>query len=239
MIFFDIDGTLIDHAAASAAASLSFFDHFGGEIAFPRAGFPQVWEQIVDRHFDRYCRGEISIWEQRRARIREAFDNVQMRDAECDARYRVYIDAYESLTAAFDDAKDCLARLRHQPLGIISNGARDQQIGKLERAGLLSYFSVLVFSEDAGIGKPSPRIFEEACRRAEAKPEECVHIGDDPAADVAGSAAAGLHPVWIDRYGRTPAPVGVPAITSLRELESVLDRDRLTTKGTYPCLARN
>jgi len=28
MIFFDIDETLIDHASASATASLSFYDYF-------------------------------------------------------------------------------------------------------------------------------------------------------------------------------------------------------------------
>jgi len=44
MIFFDIDGTLIDHASASAAASLSLFDYFAGEIPFVREEFPNVWE---------------------------------------------------------------------------------------------------------------------------------------------------------------------------------------------------
>jgi len=228
MIFFDIDGTLINHAAASEEASLSFYDHFAGAIPFPRDRFPEIWEGIVNKHFNRYCTGEISIWEQRRARIRETFADSGLPDAECDARYQIYIREYESLTRPYGDAAACLERLRGRPLGIISNGARDQQVGKLQRAGLLKHFSVLVFSEDVGLGKPSPRIFFEACRRAGAEPSSCTHVGDDLIADVAASHALGIRAVWLDRSGREPNPVAARRITSLLEFGPEL----FTTKDT-------
>ena len=89
MIFFDIDGTLIDHASASAAASLQLFDHFSGEIPFPREEFPLIWETVLMKHFNRFCRGEISIWDQRRERIRDVFANSALAESECGERYRV------------------------------------------------------------------------------------------------------------------------------------------------------
>ena len=230
MIFFDIDGTLIDHASASAKASLSFYDNFPGRIAFPRDRFPDIWETIVDKHFNRYCRGEISMWEQRRARMREVFADEALLESECDSRYRVYIEEYESLTGAYDDANACLKGLAGTPLGIISNGARDQQLGKLDRAGLLKYFCVLVFSEDVEIGKPALRIFEEACRRAGKPPSECVHIGDDLTADVAGSSNAGLCPVWLDRRGKGVVPESTVRIRHLGGLGNVL-KDELAHVG--------
>src|SRR5215470_1102575 len=104
MIFFDIDGTLIDHASASGAASLRLFDHFANEIAFSRAEFPTVWETALLKHFNRFCRGEISIWEQRRARMRDVFANPALTEEQCDVRYRVFIGHYESLTQPFADA---------------------------------------------------------------------------------------------------------------------------------------
>lgn len=226
MIFFDIDGTLIDHASASASASLNFYDHFSGAVALPREGFPEAWEGIVDKYFNRYCRGEISIWAQRRARMREVFGDENLPDWECDSRYQVYIQEYESLTRAYDDAASCLNELEGVPLGVISNGARDQQIGKLHRAGLLKHFSVLVFSEDVGIGKPARRIFDEACRLAGANPSECIHVGDDPSADVAGSTNAGMRSVWLNRMQKGIPSQSAVRIRRLDELGNAL-RDEL------------
>jgi putative hydrolase of the HAD superfamily len=217
MIFFDIDGTLIDHASASAAASLSFFDRFSGAIPFERDKFPAAWEEILNKHFNRFCRGELSIWEQRRARMREVFAAPELTDEEADSRYRTFIGEYESLTRAYEDAAPCLERLAGNQLGVISNGTRDQQIGKLKRAGLLQYFSALVFSEDVGLGKPDRSIFLEACRQAGKNPAECVHIGDDTVADVAASHALGLRAVWLDRLGVASCPVPARRITSLHE----------------------
>ena len=218
MIFFDIDGTLIDHVSASAAASLSLFDLYPGEVPFSRAEFPVAWESILTKHFNRFCRGEVSLWGQRRARIRESFGQPDMTDAEADSRYQAFICAYQARTRAFDDAVPCLESLKGERLGIISNGARDQQIAKLERAGLSSYFSGMVFSEDVGLGKPAAAIFLEACKRAGTEPSECIHIGDDLFADVAGSHKFGMLPIWLDRLGTENAEIPAPRITTLREL---------------------
>ena len=226
MIFFDIDGTLIDHASASAQASLSLFDHFSGQVPFKRDEFPAAWEAILNKHFNRFCRGEISLWDQRRARMRDAFAAPEMSDEEADSRYRVFIGEYQQLTRAYDDAAPCLEALGGERLGIISNGARDQQLAKLQRAGLSHYFSVLVFSEDVGFGKPHRSIFLEACRRAGKSAAECVHIGDDVSADVVGSHALGMHPVWLDRHATSQCPVSSPRITALSELTYVLSRER-------------
>jgi putative hydrolase of the HAD superfamily len=220
MIFFDIDGTLIDHASASAAASLSFFDHFPGAIPFSREQFPAAWEEILNKHFNRFCRGEVSLWEQRRARVREVFAAPEMNDQETDERYLVFIRDYEALTRAFDDAEPCLQTLAGERLGIISNGAREQQIGKLQRAGLLHYFSVMVYSEDVGLGKPSASIFLEACRRAGDASERCVHIGDDLEADVLTSRALGMRGIHLSRTGTSR--VGPPVISTLRNLPALI-----------------
>lgn len=220
MIFFDIDGTLIDHLSASAAASLAFFDHFPAAIPFRRDEFPAKWEQILMKHFNRFCRGEISLWEQRRARIRDVFAAPEMSDEEADTRYHIFVGHYEQLTRAYDDVAACLEALAGKRLGIISNGARDQQIGKLQRAGLLQHFSVMVFSEDIGFGKPHRAIFLEACRRAGDDPTECVHIGDDVEADVAASYAMGMRSIWLDRTGTGVCSTPVRKIGTLRELGS-------------------
>jgi putative hydrolase of the HAD superfamily len=235
MIFFDIDGTLIDPASASAAASLKLFDHFSGEIPFPREEFPLIWETALMKHFNRFCRGEISIWDQRRERIRDVFANSALAESECDERYRVFISHYETLTHPFDDAGPCLKRLEGKRLGIISNGAREQQIGKLQRAGLLNHFFVMVFSEDVGLGKPAAKIFLEACRLAGEPAANCIHIGDD-LTDIRACNAVGMTPVWLDRIGGSKSQCQVTAsrITSLHDLSAVLGGGSVVPGPHYP-----
>jgi len=223
MIFFDIDGTLIDHLSASAAASLALYDQYSGQIPFTRDEFPAAWESIMDVHYNRFTRGEISLWDQRRARIRDSFGAPQLTDVEADERYYVFIREYENLTRAYDDAAPCLEKLAGQKLGIISNGVGDQQLGKLRRAGILEYFSVTAFPEDTGFGKPHPSIFEEACRRAGINTRDCVYVGDDLINDIHASHALGIRPIWIDRTGSTANGVPARKINSLSELASVLE----------------
>jgi putative hydrolase of the HAD superfamily len=221
MIFFDIDGTLIDHASASAIASLCFYDRFHDYIPHPRGQFPQIWENILTRHFNRFCRGELSLTGQRHARMREVFGNKALTDEECGARYRVFVKEYELRTQPYADVEGCLEQLGGVRLRIISNGERDQQIGKLERSGLLKYFAVLVFPQDVGLGK-LPLIFYEACSRAGLNARECIYVGDDLIADVNASQSVGMRAVWLDRYGVQGTPNSVSRITTLHQLKPSL-----------------
>jgi putative hydrolase of the HAD superfamily len=232
MIFFDIDGTLIDHASASRRASINFYEHFRARIPYRREDFPAIWEGILNKHFERFCRGDISLFEQRRARMRELFPDEGLTEEESDRRYRVFARSYQSETRAFADVRSCLEQLRGRRLGIISNGAREQQMGKLARAGLLNHFSVMVFSEDIGLGKPAPRIFLEACRLASIEPAGSTHVGDDPRLDFAGSRDVGMKPIWLNRGRLAGNGLPRPSISSLRELAFAIkpsgDCNRLT-----------
>jgi putative hydrolase of the HAD superfamily len=51
-----------------------------------------------------------------------------------------------------------------------------------------------------GVAKPDPAIFRLALDRLGVAPERAIHVGDTPAADVAGARAAGIRPVLVDPY---------------------------------------
>lgn len=59
---------------------------------------------------------------------------------------------------------------------------------------------IVLDSGVVGISKPDPRIFELALDALQVAPERTIHVGDTPAADVAGALAAGIRPVLIDPY---------------------------------------
>jgi putative hydrolase of the HAD superfamily len=81
-------------------------------------------------------------------------------------------------------------------LGLLSNGN-----GYPERCGLPGRFSFVVFSQDVGLEKPHPGIFDAACKQAGCDPSDLMHVGDSLESDVAGANGAGVISVWLNRDG--------------------------------------
>jgi len=90
-----------------------------------------------------------------------------------------------------DGAAEALAALE-LPVGVLTNGVRDWQVGKLERVGLAEHVDAVVASYEAGAHKPDPAPFDLAEERLPAAEHAMVGDGDD---DVEGARAAGWVPV--------------------------------------------
>jgi putative hydrolase of the HAD superfamily len=83
-------------------------------------------------------------------------------------------------------------------LGVISNfDGRLRMI--LEHLGLSKYFAHLFLSSELGADKPDPEIYRRALRLSNVRPDETLHVGDDPERDWAGATAAGLSIFRLDR----------------------------------------
>ena len=102
-----------------------------------------------------------------------------------------------------DGVADALAALSERGirLGIICDVGFTPSpalLGHLERHGLLGYFDHWSFSDEVGVYKPDPRIFEHALDGLGGPdPGDCVHVGDRRRTDVAGAQALGMRAVRI------------------------------------------
>jgi len=65
----------------------------------------------------------------------------------------------------------------------------------LKDEGLLDYFQVFVFSDEAGHSKPHPSVFEAAAKQLGCDVSEIVHIGDREHNDVGGPHAVGARAI--------------------------------------------
>lgn len=104
------------------------------------------------------------------------------------------------LRVMVENGKEVVAELfnRGYTMGLISNVITSQEIPDwLEADGLAGYFKSVVLSSVMGIRKPDPEIYYEAARRAGAKPEHCVYVGDNLQRDVTGTRNAGFGMVII------------------------------------------
>ncbi len=119
----------------------------------------------------------------------------------------------------YEDVHHLLPLLKKQgkKLGIVSNW--DSRLFKLcEAFELNQYFDFVIASAVFGASKPSPKIFQEALRLANVKPEEALHIGDSFEDDILGAQRVGLGAVLIDRHPNPRPHQYNPTIRSFKEL---------------------
>ena len=81
-------------------------------------------------------------------------------------------------------------------LYILSNGFRELQETKMRSAGVEGYFKQVILSEDIGVHKPYPAIFEYAMKETGSLPENSMMIGDNWEVDVEGAKNVGMKEVF-------------------------------------------
>jgi putative hydrolase of the HAD superfamily len=220
-LFFDLDGTLLDHSIAQNGG-LAALGNFSPDIRNQlRDNFLHTWQESEIRHFTRYERGEISIEEQRRARLKECFADfcASLDDTALDNLYQIYLEGYRSSWSLYPDARDILQKIPG-PKALITNGDSKLQRAKIERLGLYDLFQGVYISGEVGVAKPDTRIFNKACSDLGLPAQHVSYIGDNFRNDIEGSAAAGLRPIWINR-DKAPRPstnISFREIHSLQEL---------------------
>ena len=120
----------------------------------------------------------------------------------------------------FDDVLPVLKTLQTRyAIGLLSNGNSYP-----ERVGLSGVFSFVVFSQDHGIEKPDPRIFQIALQEAGCYKEQLLHVGDSLVNDIGGAMSAGIVCVWINRSEKANSVGIMPdfEVSSLWQLLSIV-----------------
>ena len=133
---------------------------------------------------------------QRRLTLRRAFAPFQLGDDWIDRTYEVYVRARNEVECYADTTAALTRMAARLPLIGITNGT-----ALLERIGLHEHFRFSVSAVDFGVAKPGVGIFHHACERLGISPENVLHVGDDPLADVIGARDAGMRTVWLNRIG--------------------------------------
>ena len=95
----------------------------------------------------------------------------------------------------------------------------------LERFRLLGYFKHTTFSDEVGIRKPAPEIFQLTLRAVAGEPGTAVHVGDDAILDVQGARAAGMRVIQVTSSVRAlGAQRPDLAISRLAELPEAIEQ---------------
>lgn len=220
IIFFDVDGTLLSFVAFAR----SFL-----ERACKRHGLPysdklvRTLIETNDALWKKIEKGELTRDELHATRFKIVFDAAGV---VCDCPNVIESEFRKEIYDAADlypGAKETLDYLaKKYMLCIASNAAPDQQQSRLEKAGILGYFSRVFASGEIGADKPSREFWNKVFAvLPDVKPQETVLVGDSPTADMA-SGACGIKTCWFNCDGKSSEKCPCDyEIHDLRELKNL------------------
>jgi len=190
-IIFDLFGTIIDNFTRSEYENV--LAEMATILKAPPDGFLRLW---LDSFFERttgvhktqresieyICRTlDIQVSESQVAhasRVRQDYTahSVKPRPGSVEILKQIKSDGYK--TALISDCSGEIPRVW----------------GNTPFAPL---FDVTVFSCQAGVKKPDPRIYLMATDQLEVSPQDCLYIGDGSSQELTGAKEVGMHPVLI------------------------------------------
>ena len=162
----------------------------------------------------------------RRRLIARFLPDADLRELEgIAARYWTYPPS-----ALYEDAIPCLEALRGRyRLGVIANQPGEVRTA-MQRDGLEPFFEVWGVSDELGVGKPDPRLFELAARTARVDATAAVMVGDRLDYDVRPAKLVGMRAIWMLRGEAPDEPTpdqlaeADGSVRTLTELPAELER---------------
>lgn len=210
-VYFDLDDTLLDHAHAEHQALVDLHaesDSPLGAHTFDdvhrayRAINPVIWKQ--------YSAGELTKIQAKVGRFTRLLDALEVDWPGGDEWLAdAYLDRYSFHWQAIDGAFEAYDRIAaSMRVGLMTNGFSEIQRAKLAQfPGLAEVADAIIISEEVGVLKPDPRLFEAAASEVDVRPERILYVGDSLHSDVGGGIGAGWKVAWYSETDHEHADV--------------------------------
>ena len=225
-IFFDLDRTLWDFEINSHETLLELCHTYNlkdkGISNYEE--FIKNYKNHNEQLWDLYRVNKISQQDLRRERFLRALADYNVVDPLLAEKIgEDYISICPKKNKLFPDTIEVLAYLANKyTMHIITNGFEKVQHIKLKHSNLEKYFDKVITSEQVGVKKPNPKIFEFALEQANASAEESIMIGDDLPVDILGADDVGMQGVYFNPHKLAHKQDVVHEIFSLNELMALL-----------------
>jgi len=185
VIVFDLDDTLYPELTYVHSGYHAVADYLAPILHLPSSVIVEALkhEETQDRShvFNRYLASQ--------------GQNTQRLIKQCVRVYR----GHDPILSLFTEAEDCLNRLQHNPLYVVTDGNQLVQRRKAIALGLNQWVKQCFFTYAHGLHrqKPSPYCFEKICRLEKIKPSSLVYIADNPYKDFVGLKPLGFQTIRV------------------------------------------
>lgn len=201
-IFFDLDHTIWDFDKNAEETLTELYNHY----ALDQYGlnsctdFIKTYAHHNQLLWSAYHLGQISKETLRSERFYKTFIEMGIAPEKVPHSFEEdYVRLSPTKTNLFEGSATVLKYLQEKyTLHIISNGFKETTLLKMATCSLNPYFSNVIISEDVGVNKPDPLIFEHALNLAGADKAESIMIGDSLEADIQGAQAFGMDAIFFN-----------------------------------------
>lgn len=199
-ILLDLDNTIYEYEPVHRLAFDACMDLAEKKFEIPTDVFKSLWKSARDRvHNDLHGHGASH------SRILYLMKLTEMHFGRTCCRIAIELEETYWLTFLEnmvwrDGAREFLEKAHKSgiQIAIVTDLTTKIQLRKFEVMNLDRYIRYLVSSEEAGIEKPSARIFELAMEKLKMNADELIMIGDSIEKDIKGAEALKIKSYLID-----------------------------------------
>lgn len=229
-LFFDLDHTIWDFDANADETLLELYDlyelkNFSDHNAQEFVG---IYKRINDELWDLYRQHKIEKAVLRWKRFTDTFIEMGMKDEDVPQDiWDKYLEICPTKTKLMPGAIETLDNLAGRyDIHLITNGFAETQKRKLKHSNLEKYFKSLTISEEVGVQKPHPLIFETALKNAGSKMKTSTYVGDNINADIKGGLDSGWKVYWYNP-NKTVPKIGIELAKYVNEINHLLQLKEL------------
>jgi len=221
-IFFDLDHTLWDFDKNSALTFEKIFET--NNLNIHLNSFLEIYLPINLSYWKLFREEKVDKQTLRYGRLSDTFNELNISVSD-DIIYKLsedYLRYLSSFNHLFDDTIEILDYLYPKyNLHIITNGFKNVQEGKLLNSKIDHYFDTVTNSEEVGVKKPNPQVFNHALQLANVEVGNSIMIGDNYEADILGALNVGFDVIHYN-YHKEKVAENIIQIRNLIDLKTYL-----------------
>lgn len=223
ILLFDADETLFDFKQSERIAFEKTCRQSG--ISYEENYHFKLYKEINTVIWQELAEGRITQKELNQERFRRFLNAVDtLSDAEAFAE--AYIDHLSQASILYEGVPELLKSLSEScRLAVVSNGLQKVQDGRIRKNPIAINFEEIVISDEVGILKPDPAIFELTLKKMKCTDRRTVlMVGDSLSTDVQGGINSGIDTCWFNpgKASRPSEIIPTYEISALEELKSIL-----------------
>lgn len=196
-IYFDLDNTLLDHNKAESKSHEAVFKEYSVFNAVSLKEWLEVYQVVNHNLWVRYQDGEIDRNELHFSRFHDTMKELGLSTELSKEIGITYMKKYREFWEWIEQAEETLAAASNVfDVGIITNGFKETQHKKFSKLAMHRYTGQMIISEELGVLKPDPKVFDHATKIAGVKRDEILYVGDSYSSDIVGGVNAGWKTAW-------------------------------------------